>query len=141
MALPLHSQITLKEQRVQTVINLKGDTLVQMRIDDAKFILAELLDKEIVDSLVNVYMVRDAVNKSTIQLHLKEIKLLQQKSVNYEQQVFNLEKMIANKDEELVMVNNMFEQQKKETRKQKNLKKLGFIGTVVLPIIVLLISK
>jgi DNA segregation ATPase FtsK/SpoIIIE-like protein len=110
-----------------------------MKLDDAKFVLAELLDKEIVDSLVNVYMIRDAVNKSTIELQVKEIRILQQKSVNYEQQIVNLEKIITNKDTELTKVNQQLEDQKKETKKQKALKKLGFIGTVVLPIIVLII--
>jgi hypothetical protein len=137
--LPIHSQTISKEPRVQTIVNQKGDTLVQMKLDDAKFVLAELLDKEIVDSLVNVYMIRDAVNKSTIELQVKEIRILQQKSVNYEQQIVNLEKIITNKDTELTKVNQQLEDQKKETKKQKALKKLGFIGTVVLPIIVLII--
>ena len=110
-----------------------------MKLDDAKFVLAELLDKEIVDSLVNVYMLRDAINKSTIELQVKEIRLLQQKSVNHQQQISNLEKIIINKDVELEKVNKQLDDQKKETKKQKNLKKLGFVGSVVLPIIVLLI--
>ena len=137
--LPIHSQTILKEPRVQTIVNQKGDTLVQMKLDDAKFVLAELLDKEIVDSLVNVYMLRDAINKSTIELQVKEIRLLQQKSVNHQQQISNLEKIIINKDVELEKVNKQLDDQKKETKKQKNLKKLGFVGSVVLPIIVLLI--
>ena len=101
--------------------------------------LADILDKKIVDSLVNVYMERDAINKNTIDLQVSQIKLLQQKSVNQEQQIANLDKIIANKDNEVGILNNVIEDQKKEIRKQKRLKTLGFIGSVVLPILVLLI--
>jgi hypothetical protein len=135
----VHSQnISIKEPRVETLINQKGDTLIQMKLADAKFILAEILDKEIVDSLVNVYMERDAINMSTIQLQVKEIKAMQQKSENQAKQIANLDKMIANKDEEVAILNNKVAEQKKEIRKQKTYKVLGFISAIILPILVLL---
>jgi SMC interacting uncharacterized protein involved in chromosome segregation len=112
-----------------------------MKLADAKFILAEILDKEIVDSLVNVYMERDAINMSTIQLQVKEIKAMQQKSDNQVQQIANLDKMIANKDEEVAILNNKVAEQKKEIRKQKTYKVLGFITAIILPILVLLTIK
>jgi uncharacterized protein (DUF3084 family) len=140
MALPMHSQtISKNKPRVQTLITPQGDTLVQFHIKDAKKLLADVLDKKIVDSLVNVYMQRDAINKNTIDLQVSQIKLLQQKSVNQEQQIANLDKIIANKDEEVAILNNVVEEQKKEIRKQKRLKTLGFVGSVVLPILVLLL--
>jgi uncharacterized protein (DUF3084 family) len=140
MALPMHSQtISKNKPRVQTLITPQGDTLVQFHIKDAKKLLADVLDKKIVDSLVNVYMQRDAINKNTIDLQVSQIKLLQQKSVNQEQQIANLDKIIANKDEEVAILNNVVEEQKKEIKKQKRLKTLGFVGSVVLPILVLLL--
>jgi uncharacterized protein (DUF3084 family) len=136
----MHSQpISKNKPRVQTLITPQGDTLVQFHIKDAKKLLADVLDKKIVDSLVNVYMQRDAINKNTIDLQVSQIKLLQQKSVNQEQQIANLDKIIANKDEEVAILNNVVEEQKKEIRKQKRLKTLGFVGSVVLPILVLLL--
>ena len=138
MVLPSHSQNILKEPRVQTVINQKGDTLIQLKLSDAKLILAEVLDKEVADSLVNVYMFRDSLNKTTIELQVKEIRALQQKGFNYNQQVANLEKIVGNKDEELEKLNVIIKFQKKEIRKQKTYKILGFTAAVVLPILVLL---
>lgn len=112
-----------------------------MKLADAKIILAEILDKEVVDSLVNVYMERDAINSSTIQLQVKEIKAYQTKSINQEQQIINLEKIMANKDLELSILNEKIKEQKKEIRKQKTYKVLGFISAVILPILVLLTIK
>lgn len=132
--------ILTKEPRVQAFVNQKGDTIIQMKLDDAKIILADVLDREVADSLVNVYKERDSINKSTIQLQVKEIKALQQKGFNYEQQVANLEKLTKNKDEEINTLNKSLEEQKDATKKQRRLKNLGFVGCIVLPIIVLLIA-
>ncbi len=138
----MHSQnISIKEQRVETLINQKGDTLIQMKLADAKIILAEILDKEIVDSLVNVYMERDAINSSTIQLQVKEIKAYQAKSLNQQEQISNLNAMLIIKDEELAILNKVVSDQKKEIRKQKTYKVFGFIAAVILPIVVLLIAN
>ncbi len=138
----MHSQnISIKEQRVETLINQKGDTLIQMKLADAKIILAEILDKEIADSLINVYMERDAINSSTIELQVKEIKAYQAKSLNQQQQISNLNAMLNIKDEELAILNKVVSDQKKEIRKQKTYKVFGFIAAVVLPILVLLVAN
>ena len=84
-------------------------------------------------------MLRDGLQKNTIDLQVSQIKAMQQKSENQAQQIVNLEKMIANKDEEVGILNNVVEEQKKEIRKQKRLKNLGFVGMIVLPILVLLL--
>jgi len=140
MALPLHSQnISKSKPRVQTVITPQGDTLIQFQIKDAKRILADILDKKIVDSLVNVYMEREAINKNTINLQITEIKLLQQRSLNQQQQIINLDKIVVNNDDEITKLNKVIEDQKKEIRKQKRLKTLGLLGSIILPILVLLI--
>lgn len=109
-----------------------------MKLADAKIILAEILDKEIADSLVNVYMERDAINTSTIQIQIKEIKAYQAKSLNQQEQISNLNSIIKIKDDELVVLNKVVSDQKKEIRKQKTYKVFGFIAAVILPIVVLL---
>ncbi|TXG85955.1 MAG: hypothetical protein E6R13_01445 [Spirochaetes bacterium] len=129
-----------KEPRVQAFVNQQGDTIIQMKLDDAKIILADVLDREVADSLVNVYKTRDSINKNTIELQVKEIRALQQKGFNYEQQVANLDKISKNKDTEIEKLNKSLEDEKKATKKQRRLKNLGFVGCVVLPIIVLLIA-
>lgn len=136
----MHSQTTLtKNQRVQTLVTKEGDTLVQFHLKDAKIILADLLDKEIVDSLLVVYEERDALSDELISIKTEQIKLFQQKSVNYELQIENLNKIIKNKDAEIGLANDEIKKQKKEITKQKRLKVLGFIGSVALPIITLLL--
>ena len=141
MALQANSQnILTKEPRVQAFVNQQGDTIIQMKLDDAKIILADVLDREVADSLVNVYKTRDSINKNTIELQVKEIRALQQKGFNYEQQVANVDKISKNKDTEIEKLNKSLEDEKKATKKQRRLKNLGFVGCVVLPIIVLLIA-
>ena len=132
--------ILTKEPRVQAFVNQQGDTIIQMKLDDAKIILADVLDREVADSLVNVYKTRDSINKNTIELQVKEIRALQQKGFNYEQQVANLDKISKNKDTEIEKLNKSLEDEKKATKKQRRLKNLGFVGCVVIPIIVLLIA-
>jgi len=140
MVLPTHSQpISKNNPRVATVVTTQGDTLIQFHIKDAKKILVDVLDKKIVDSIVNVYMLRDSLQKNTIELQVSKIKAMQQKSDNQVQQVINLERIIANKDEEVAILDNTIEDQNKEIKKQKRLKILAFIGVIALPILVLLL--
>lgn len=137
----MHSQTTsIKEPRVQTIVNQKGDTLIQMHLSDAKIILADVLDREVLDSLVNVYKQRDTINSNTIQLQVKEIRLLNEKSLNQEKQNSNLNKIIELKNSELAILNDTIKQQKKEIRRQKFYKVLAFIAAVVLPITVLTVK-
>ena len=113
-----------------------------MHIEDAKIILSDLLEKEYADSMLVVYGLRDNLNASTISLQLSQIKILQEKSINQELQASNLNKIITNKDTEIVYLNDIIKKQKKEIRKQKFLKIVGFTAAVVLPItVILLMSK
>ena len=113
----MHSQIISKlEPRVQLLVNQKGDTLLQMHIEDAKIVLSDLLEKEYADSMLVVYGLRDNLNASTISLQLSQIKLLQEKSLNQELQASNLNKIITNKDTEIVYLNDIVKKQKKEIR-------------------------
>ena len=127
MALPSHSQTILKGE-VKTLVNETGDTLVMMNLEDARIILSDLMECEIVDSLLSVYKEKDSLNTSTITLQKDIIVKLTQKSDNQQLQINNFESILANKDEEVKFKNETIKQQKKEIRKQKFLKILGFTG-------------
>ena len=136
----MHSQTTLKiEQRAQTLINSRGDRLVQMSLADAKILLTDLYDKQIADSLVGVYMFRDSLNLSRVALLKREVDIYKEKCGNYAMMLFNDTKVIVNKNTELDLLNKIIKDQKKEIRKQKVLKVIGFTGAVVLPIIVIIL--
>jgi hypothetical protein len=140
MAFQMHSQTTLKiEQRAQTLINSRGDRLVQMSLADAKILLTDLYDKQIADSLVGVYMFRDSLNLSRVALLKREVDIYKEKCGNYAMMLFNDTKVIVNKNTELDLLNKIIKDQKKEIRKQKVLKVIGFTGAVVLPIIVIIL--
>jgi len=137
MALPTHSQ-TISKGEVKTLVNEAGDTLVMMNLEDARIILSDLMECEIVDSLLSVYKEKDSLNTSTITLQKDIIVKLTQKSDNQQLQINNFESILANKDEEVKFKDETIKQQKKEIRKQKFLKILGFTGSIVLPILILL---
>lgn len=137
MAFQTLSQTTLVP-RVQTLVNTKGDTIIQMKLADAKIILTDLYNKQISDSLVKVYMVRDNINASSITLLKSEVDLYKEKCVNLSSMIDNDTKIITDKNTEIGLLNQTIKQQKKEIRKQKFLKIVGFTSAVVLPIITLI---
>ena len=59
MVLPVASQ-TISKGEIKTIVNQKGDTLVIMHLNDAKKILTDLLQCEVTDSLLTVYVERDS---------------------------------------------------------------------------------
>lgn len=133
-----HSQSTLtKEPRVQTVINQKGDTLIQFHIKDAKILLVDVLDREVLDSIVSVYKDRDTISQSQVQLYVKQVRLLQEKSDNKDKENANLNKIIELRNSEISILNDTIKQDKKEIKKQKFYKVLALISAVALPILVL----
>jgi len=109
-----------------------------MNLEDAKIVLSDLLEYEIVDSLLTVYKGKDTLNTNTITLQKDVIVKLTQKSENQQSIIDNFEQILANKNTEIDIKNQVIEQQKKEIRKQKALKIVGFIGSIVLPIITLI---
>ncbi len=131
----------MTEPRVQLVISQKGDTSLQMNIQDAKVVLNDLLEKKYVDSMLVVYSTRDSLNTSIIRLQLSEIRLIQEKSKNQDLELANLNKIITNKDTEILDLNSVIKKQKKEIRKQKVLKIFGFTAAVMLPIIIIIFAK
>ena len=128
---------TPTKKLVRTLIDSKGDTLVEMKLSDARFILSIVLDKDITDSIIRNYEVTDSLNKERISLQVNKIRSLQELSDNKDLMSTNLNKIISNKDEEIVLLNDVIKEQKKEIRKQKFLKIIGFISAVVLPITVI----
>lgn len=131
--------ISKPEPRVQTLINSKGDTMIQMNLADAKIILNDLFDKQVSDSLVDIYSVRDSLNMVKVNLLKSEVDTYKEKCGNYSIMISNFTKLIVNKDTEISLLNQIIKDQKKEIRKQKILKILGFTAAVVLPITTLLI--
>jgi len=139
MALPLNSQITLKKGEVKTFVNESGDTLIAMRIDDAKLILTDVLNYEIADSIIKQYEAKDIESSKVILLQKEAIVKLTEKTENQEQQLLLLNRIISNKDTEVEILNNIISDQKKEIKKQKRLKIIGFSGSIILPIVVALL--
>ena len=131
--------ISIKPQRVKTVVNSVGDTLIEMSLADAKIILADIIDKQIADSMLLVYEFRDSISQNTIQIQLKQIKILKEKVVNCETIITNLNEMLSNKDKEIDLLNETIKKQKREIRKQKILKIIGFTSAVVLPVVTLVV--
>ena len=138
MALPVASQ-TISKGEIKSVVNQKGDTLVMMHLSDAKKILTDLLEYEITDSLLNVYIERDSLNSEKIILKDKLIEKLNLQNQNYTTIVSNLEEVIKNKEQVIVFKDKTIKEQEREIKKQRRLKNLGFVGCVVLPILTLII--
>ena len=138
MALPVSSQ-TISKGEIKSVVNQKGDTLVMMHLSDAKKILTDLLEYEITDSLLNVYIERDSLNSEKIILKDRLIEKLNLQNQNYTTIVSNLEEVIKNKEQVIVFKDKTIKEQEREIKKQRRLKNLGFVGCVVLPILTLII--
>ncbi len=138
MMSPAISQVISKGE-VKSIVNDKGDTLIVMNLEDAKLILTDLLEYEITDSLLRVYIERDSLNSEKIFLKDEMIENLRMQNLNKDEIVDNLNNVITNQNEMLSLKDEIINTQKKEIKKQKNLKRLGFIGSIVLPIITLII--
>jgi len=139
MTLPANSQITLKKGQVKAFVNETGDTLIAMRLDDAKSILTDILNYQIADSLVKEYEAKDNEKSKIIILQKEAIIKLTEKSENQEMRIANLEEIIKNKDTEISYKDMIIKQQKKEIRKQKVLKIVGFSSAIILPVVTALV--
>lgn len=138
MVLPAVCQTTLNGN-IESLVNDKGDTLIVMPLEEAKMLLTDLLECEVTDSLLNIYVERDSLNKEKIILKDNIIEKLKLQNQNTENIIKNLEEIVGNKDEEISLKDKTIKEQKKEIKKQRNLKRLGFIGSIVLPVIILII--
>ena len=138
MVLPAISQTT-SNGTIESVVNKDGDTLVIMSLSDVKLILSDLLEYEITDSLLNVYVERDSLNSEKIILKDSIIEKLNLQNKNKDEIIKNLNDIVINKIKEIEYKDLTIEDQKKEIKKQRNLKRLGFVGSVVLPILTLIL--
>ena len=137
MILPIHSQTILRGE-VKEIINSNGDVLVVMHLEDARIILNDLLEYEIADSLLTVYKEKDSLNTNTISLQKDIIFKLVEKSDNQQSQINNFQKILDNNKQIIQYKDDTIKHQKKEIRKQKLQKILGFSGSIILPILTLL---
>jgi len=110
-----------------------------MHVDDAKLILGDIMEYQIADSIIRSYQEKDSVYKETIKLNKTQIEKLTQKTILLEEVITNLEALSDNKDKIIEIKDETIELQKQEIEDQKRLKKLGFVGCVVLPIITALL--
>lgn len=139
MALQSHSQSISIEDRVETFVTEQGDTLVIMGYEDARVLLEDVLHYEYTDSLLTVYKERDSLNLRTVSLQKEVLMTMGQEKENLQSIISNLNQMLINKDEAIALKDDTIKQQKKEIRKQKFLKILGFTGSIILPILILII--
>lgn len=137
--MPLNSQITLKKGQVKAFVSDNGDTLIAMRIEDAKFILTDILNYQIADSIISEYEAKDKETSKVITLQKNAILKLSNQLANDEARIAALESVIKNKNEEIVFKDDAIKKQKKEIRKQKVLKIIGFSGAIILPVITALL--
>jgi hypothetical protein len=138
MVLPAVCQTTLNGN-IESLVNDKGDTLIVMPLEEAKMLLTDLLECEVTDSLLNIYVERDSLNREKIILKDNIIQKLKLQNQNSENIIKNLDEVVGNKDEEISLKDKTIKEQKKEIKKQRNLKRLGFIGSILLPIVTLII--
>jgi hypothetical protein len=131
-----HTQTTLKEGKVRTIVN-NGDTLIVMSVADAKKILIDVLDYEILDSLYQEYKFKDSLNTKRLGMKDSIIVKLNKQIVIKDEIIFNKDSIIDNTNETVKIKDEIIADKDREIGKQKRLKSLGFIGCVVLPILVL----
>jgi len=130
--------MSISKERVKVIINEQGDTLVTMSYEDGKILLEDVLHYEYADSLLAAYKVRDSLNTNQIEMQKDVLMKMGQEKLNLEKIISNFELIVANKDEELRLKDDIIKQQRKEIIKQKFLKIIGFASAVILPILVLL---
>jgi len=134
----LSQNISIKEPRVKTSAN-NSDTLILIKLFDAKIILADVLEREILDSLVTAYQVSDSLKDVAIELHNNKFKASEAKCNNQVKIIDNMNSIIVNNGEEIGILNDTIEKQKKEIKKQKFLKIIGFAAAIVIPITMLIL--
>ena len=110
-----------------------------MSLADAKIILADVLEKEVDDSIITKLSIKDSINTNTINLQVSKIRLMTMKEINLSLINIDDKKIITNKTKEILILNDTIDKQKKEIRKQKTLKIIGFVSAIVLPITTLIL--
>jgi len=109
-----------------------------MNIKDAKVLLTAVKEKQLNDELLIEYTKRDTLQKKLIVVKDSTIKTQSEVIQNSVVIVSNLNKINANQAKEIDIFKGTIKERDKEIKKQKVLKKIGFIGCVVLPFLTLL---
>lgn len=95
--------------------------------ESAKTILFYLKDYEIIDSMLNVYILKDSLTGDIINLQKSEITNFKKELVNNNIIISNLDSIISNGKKEIYGLN-------KEIIKQKSLKKISIVSNILLTI-------
>jgi exonuclease VII small subunit len=139
-ALQSHSQdILTQENRVKTFIDQKGDTMISMHYEDARILLEDVLNYQYTDSILTLYKQKDSLNNEQIVMYKETLVSLTTKVENLETMNNNLDSVIVNYEKEIEYKDDTIKQQKQEIIKQKTLKLVGFAGSIILPILTLLL--
>ena len=139
MMLPAVSQTTSKNT-VSTLIDKNGDTLIVMGLTEAKLILKNLLECEINDSIIEQYTLRDSLNNEKIIFKDNIIENLTEQNNNKDVMIENYKLVIVNNEDIINKKDIIISEQKDEIERQIRLKRLGLLGSVTLPIIVLFLK-
>ena len=138
----MHSQNILKvNPRVTPVVTVKGDTVIQLKLADAKIILKDVLEKQVCDTMVAKMTQLDGFRLTTINLQQNKITTLETKFGNCNTMVGNLETVVKNKDTEIGLLNDVIKKQGREIFKQKMFKFMGFGVAILIPVTFLLLHK
>ena len=141
MMLQAQSQTLSKNQRIKTIVTEQGDTLLQMKISDAKKLLSILLEKEVNDDLLATYIKRDSLNQELVTVKDEKIKNLQTDRDVLNAIIDNLNQTITNNEEKVKQLQAKVIEQEKDLKKERFLKKVGFIGCILLPVLTILFGN
>lgn len=113
------------------LMTLSSDSIfLKLHVDDAKILLGDLLDYKEVDSLLNVYQMKDSINLEIINKS-KIIILNREKQIeNYKIEIFNYNKIIENKDKQFNILSVEIKDQDKKIKKLKRQKRFAIISGI-----------
>lgn len=136
--------LTVNGQTVKTNVDgqkvtvITVDTFAQMSYADARKVLRDLKLKQLSDSLVAAYEIKDSLNMDKISILEKKITFYEERVSNNDWVVRSYVEMV---EKDLLIrkkLQDTITEQKRELIKQRRLKTLGFIGCAVLPVTVLI---
>lgn len=104
-----------------------------MCIDDARGILSDVLQKEVLDSIVFEYKKTDSLNIGQITLLKSQIVELIAKGKDQEEQIKLLNLIVQNNQAENKIKADIISKQKKKIKKFNRQKIVGFTLAVILP--------
>lgn len=130
----IYSQSMVMQKKVNIIVNEKGDTLLTMNYKYGRILLEDLSNCKITDTILEQYKDKDVLNQQKIVLLNQQIDKRDTIIGNKDVIIKNLNSVIDNKDGIIILKDD-------EIKYQKHLKRLGFLGCVILPIITIFILK